>query len=631
MKRKKRAEELRQAVAGPQTLGEEEQTLRDEIYSRLELWEQECREYHDRARLMREVMRRNDPDQDPQNTPANERTLQLHTLASTVNNSVSEQMERMPEAKLIPETAELQQVADVLQDVVHYVVYNVNEFEAIHKRRMEDYFVTGTSILQVAWDPDMSYGKGDIALIRWPVEAFLWDPQAENIQDARAIMKLSWHPMSWYRDHYPDAAPYVGSEEGQHNQIGLADAQRDLGTRDEDRALLVEYWYRTYENGKYKINVAYCAGGALLIHEEDVYAHGEYPFIVDVHSTIEGQPVGEGMVGEFRAMQQYINKYQRYIDTNLRFSSKGRMLINRNSGIDRQQLADWSRDTIEGNRIIQGEDWAWLSHQPLNGMNYTMIQQMQQALAQDAGVSSVMRGQLPSDYASGKAVVALQETGSKISNLRTAGLRSNFKHAVEQILWLMSQFYDRDRVVMIAGQDGLGMTTTVNARFLFGGKGRGGATPPPPYVVQIEINNRNPMRIDQQNEMYMQAYTMAAQAQQAFPLSALFSLLNIEGKDRVLPVIRENEMIQQQMAQMQQQMEQMGAQLQQAQAENQSLRQATQDMTNSLANIRAKTGGGISARPNDPRKIAEAGPAPESEDAAIMRGREASMAGNPMA
>ena len=617
MKRKRGAQELRQAVAGPQILDEDEQALRDEVYSRLELWEQECREYHDRARTMREVYRRNDPDQDPPGTPESERTLQLHTLASTVNNSVSEQMERMPEAKLIPETPEMQEMADLLQDVVHYVIYNVNEFEQVHKRRMEDFYVTGTSIMQIAWDPDMNYGKGDIALIRWPVEAFLWDPQAEDIQDARALMKLSWHPISWYRDHYPDAAPYIGSEEGQYNRIGLADAQRDLSSRDEDRALLIEYWYRTYSKGTYRINVAYCAGGALLTHEEDVYAHGEYPFIVDAHSTIEGQPVGDGMVGEFRAMQQYINKYQKYIDTNLRFSSKGRMLVRRASGIDRQQLADWSRDTIEGDRIVQGEDWNWLAHQPLNGMNYTMIQQMQQALAQDAGVSSVMRGQLPSDYASGKAVVALQETGSKISNLRTAGLRANFRHAVEQILWLMNQLYDKDRVVMISGEDGKGIATKVNSRLLFGKKN--GATPAPPYVVQIEINNRNPMRIDQQNEMFMQAYTMAAQAQQTFPLSALFSLLNIEGKDKVLPIIRENEAYQQQMMQMQQQMEQMGMQLQQAMAENESLKEANTGMANTIADITAKATG------------SPTGGEQADEDQAMMQARDAAMQGFPMA
>lgn len=590
-KKDARAEPIEQAVTGTQALDEEQQALRDEVYARLELWEEECRPYHDKARTMREVMRRNDPDQDPPNTPAQEKTLQLHTLAATVNNSVAEQMERMPEAKLIPETPELAEVADTLQDVVHYVVYEANEFEQVHKRRMEDLFVTGTAILQVAWDPEMAHGRGDIALIRWPVEAFLWDPQAENIQDARAVMKLSWHPLSWYRDHYPDAAPYVNGEEGQHNQIGLADAQRDLGTRDEDRALLVEYWYRTYDAGRkrYKINVCYCAGGALLTEEQDVYAHGEYPFILDAHSTIEGQPVGDGMVGEFRPMMQYINKYQKYIDTNLRMSSKGRMLVRRGSGIDRQQLADWSRDTIEGNSVVMGEDWNWLAHAPLNGMTYTQIQEMSQALQQDAGVSSVMRGVLPSDYASGKAVTALQETGSKISNLRTAGLRASYRHAVEQILWLMSQFYESERVVMIAGQDGRSVAQKVSARKLFGNKGKG-VTPPPPYVVQVEINNRNPLRIDQQNEMYMQAYTMAAQAQQIFPLSTLFSLLNIEGKDRVLPAIRENEAYQQQMQEMQQQLEQMGAQLQQAQEENASLKRTTQDMAASLTG--AGRGGG---------------------------------------
>ena len=75
---------------------------------------------------------------------------------------------------------------------------------------------------------------------------------------------------------------------------------------------------------------------------------------------------------------------------------------------------------------------------------------------------------------------------------------------------------------------------------LFGHRGKG-AVEPPPYMVQIEINQKNPVRIEAMNEMYMQAYTMAAQAQQFFPLSSLFEMLNIDGKDRLLPVIRQNE------------------------------------------------------------------------------------------
>ena len=36
--------------------------------------------------------------------------------------------------------------------------------------------------------------------------------------------------------------------------------------------------------------------------------------------------------------------------------------------------------------------------------------------------------------------------------------------------------------------------------------------PVPRYVVQVEINKRNPAQIEARNQMYMQAYTMAAQA-----------------------------------------------------------------------------------------------------------------------
>ena len=604
-------EELGRIVTGEQPLSEEEKALRDEAYARLDLWERECKDYHDEAMEMRQVLRLKDPRQDVRPLRKGEEpTLQLHTLANTVYNSVAEQMERMPEVKLLPESPEMEELADQLQDVLHYIVYSVNDYDTVHRRRMEDLYTTGTAVLQVAWDPEESHGKGDVALIRWPIEAMVWDPQAEDIQDARAVMKVSWHPLSWYQAHYPDAAPYVRADEHTHNDVGMPESQREDYGQDEDRALLVEYWYRTYDARKkrYAINVAYFAGNALLEWSKDVYAHGEYPFIFDAHSYIEGVPVGTGMVGEFRSMMQYINKYAKYIDTNLRMSSKGRMLVRRESGIDRRALADWSQDMIEGNAIQQGVDWNWLQHAPLNGVTMQQMQQMQQNLQQDAGVSSVMRGVLPSDYASGKAVVALQETGSKISQLRTTSLRAGFKHAVEQMLWLIAQFYDDQRIALITGKDGQTRAVRMDMKGMFGKKGR--AVPPPPYVVQIEINNKNPLRIDQQNEMFMQAYTMAAQAQQQFPLSVLFSMLNVEGKDRILPALEAAEQQQQMMQQMAQQMEQMAGKLQAAQKENAALRRAGQQMSNTLSNIEAQ-GGMAGAEPEEEEESGMAQPEQE--------------------
>jgi len=98
-------------------------------------------------------------------------------------------------------------------------------------------------------------------------------------------------------------------------------------------------------------------------------------------------------------------------------------------------------------------------------------------------------------------------------------------------------------------------------------KPKGEVLPPPPYTVQIQVQGRNPLRVQAQNEMFIQAYTMAAQAGQDFPLTLLFELLNVDGKDKIMPVLR-------QVDQRTQQIQALMAQAQQMTAENETLKKA---------------------------------------------------------
>ena len=576
-----------------QPLSDEDKALLETIYDRLDIFEQMNRPYHDAAKECRQVLHMDDPYQDdPATAQKNgKKTLQLQTLKSTINNVVADQMLSMPEAKLMPETAEMQEAADDLQDMVHYVVYCANDFDHTQYRRCEDYYCTGTAVIQTAWDPDMNYGKGEIALIRWPLEAFLWDPTAERLDDCRAVMKVSWHPLSYYRAHWPDEGRYVGAEDGTHNNVGMTAGQEDAEhANDEKRALLIEYWWREYNANtrRYTINVAYAAGNALLYKETDVYAHGRYPFTIDVHDSVEGSLAGAGLVKELVPMMRYINRYAAYIDMNLRMSSKGRMIVRRGSGIDREALADWENDIIEGDQIEQGVAWNWVQNQPFNSMINQMMAQMQTDLKQDSGANQFTRGETTGGIVSGKAINSLIQAGGKVASMRTEQLKYGFKDMVEQIVWLIAQYYDDERVIMITGRNGR-REIHVDMKKLFGKKGKG-AVNPPPYTVEIEVSSRDPQRIANQNQMFMEAYTMSAQAQQFFPLSALFQILNLDGKDRILPVIRANETYQQQMQQMQAQMEQMGQQMEQMQQENQNLRTAVSQTSNAMAQMSARRG-----------------------------------------
>lgn len=586
----KENELIEEGYLGDQPLSEEEKDLLETIYDRLDIFEQMNRPYHEKAKDCRRILHMDDPEQDDPETVAKngKKTLQLQTLKSTINNTVADQMLSMPEAKLLPETMAMQNEADDLQDMVHHVVYCVNNFENIQYDRGEDFYCTGTAVTQIAWDADMSYGKGDIALIRWPVEAFLVDPTVDNIQDARAVMKVSWHPLSFYRSHWPEKGKYVGSDDNSHNNVGKTQDSDDHPD-DENKALLIEYWWREYsaETRRYTINVAYAAGNALLEVHKDVYAHGRYPFAIDIHDRIEGTVFGEGLVSQLVPMMRYINRYAAYADMNARMSSKARLLISESAGVDAEAISNWENDIVTTQQRVDPQALQWMQTPPFNSTIVQLMTMLQSDLKADSGANQFTRGETTGGIVSGKAINSLIQAGGKIASMRTEQLKYGFKEMVEQIIWLMAEFYDDERVMLITGRMG-NREVKIDTKKLFGKKTKG-AVNPPPYTVQIEVSSRDPQRIANQNQMFMEAYTMAAQAQQFFPLSSLFQMLNLDGKDKILPVIQANEHYQEQMMQLQQQVQDMGAQIEDLKNRNVNLTKAGNAMRNTLASIGAQS------------------------------------------
>lgn len=539
-----------------QPLSEKERNIVEEAYSRLAIWRAGDEEMHERAKEARQILLLQDPKQDAPNTKDRKRTIQLQTLKSTFNNCMADQMDNMPEAMMLPEREELVEVAEDMTDTVRYVMA-ANDYETVHRMRVEDFLATGTAITQIAWDESMDAGRGNVAVIRWPIEAFLWDPGAENLQDARALFKVCWHPMSWYEQHYPDVCKYISPDARASYGLATPKSQEIVSAEDEESALLLEYWYRLYDVKKkrYEINVAYLAGRALLSLHENVYSHGMYPFVADVYTRIEGLPVGDGLVQEIAPMMRYVNRYMAYTDMNLRMASKGRLLMRRDSGIDKETLADWSNDIIEGDKVAP-EDVHWLQNAPFTGMITAQMLQLQTDIKQDSGQNQFVRGEVTGGVTSGSAISALQEAGGKIARLRTNALNQGFKKIVEQVMWLISQFYDKERVLYITGDRQRPHQVQASPEHLFG-KRKGQALPPPPYSVQVQVQRRNPLRIQAQNDLYIQAYTMAAQSGAFFPLTTLFELLMVDGKDRIMPILRENDQTQQLIQGLQQQVEQL--------------------------------------------------------------------------
>ena len=539
---------------GEQPLTDEEKALKEEAYGRLETWAPLIKKQHDEADTARLIYRMKDPGQNP---GANERQiLQLQTLRSTLDNCIADQMDNMPDVLLIPQRVELTSMASDMNNTVKFIMEQ-NNHVAFHEARSREFLTTGTAMTQIMWDENMNYGKGDISVSCFPMESVVWDPAAEDVQDARAIIKLSWHPLSWYTEHYPEQAKYIAGDEDDHGEIAMSSLVASIRDELEDRALLMEYWYRRFNAKKkrYTINVAFFAGGALLGVYTDVYAHGMYPFVFDVYSRVKGSMVGEGMCAELVPMMRYINRYADYIDTNLRYSSKARMLTRRGNGIDQRQLADWDQNIVEGDDISEEQGVRWFETKPFTGAATQQMLQFQNDMKMDSGQSQFSRGEVTGGVDAASAIQLLQNAGSKITRLHTQTLNAGFKKIVEQILWLVAEFYDDERSALINGVHDTPQEVNMSAAHLMGEKRKAGSLEPPPYTVEIKVQRLNPAAVQAQNDLFIQAYTMAAEHGQVFPLTALFTLLNVDGKEKVLPVLQEVDTMTQQVNQMAQENE----------------------------------------------------------------------------
>jgi hypothetical protein len=330
----------------------------------------------------------------------------------------------------------------------------------------------------------------------------------------------------------------VQAEDNSHNNVGIPVSQNDIENGDEGRAMMMEYWYRRYDAKKrrYSINVAYFAGRALLLTKENVYAHGKYPFVVDAMTPIEGMPVGEGMIQELVPMMRYINRYIHYLDENIRMSASAKLLIDERAGVSPEDMADMSKRIVTAKNM---GDWtpAWLQTSPLTSVATGQLLHLQSDLKQDSGQNQFSRGETAGGVTAFSAIDALQAAGAKITRLRTQTLNQGFQQIVDQVLWLLSEFYTDERTRMITGKDGAARQIDMSAEKLFGERGKG-ALPPPPYTVQVQVQRRNPLRIQAMNDMAIQAYSMAAQSGAYFPLSVLFEIIDFDGKDRIMPTLR---------------------------------------------------------------------------------------------
>jgi len=471
-----------------------------------------------------------------------------NTLNSCADNVIADQIDNMPEAKLIPEREETAKSAEEMTDVVSFVLYQ-SGWPGKYQRLMEDAVVTGTGVCEVFWDEEADEGEGMVSVLAWHPEDFYPDPAVEDLQDGRACFKATRTTVSWVTEHYPLSRGYV--QEDRYAR------EEEAEENDPDaRVTLIEYWYKRYDAQakKNRVHMALMAGGALLYSTEydygtaregefaqGVYAHGKYPFTMFKYRNVWRQPFGTGLIHDYREIQHTIDRYIKYIDDNARQSSVQRLFIRKGSGINPDEIADMSRVIVEWEGSDIREVMQPVQASPINGQVYQMMQYLCDTMKQDSGQNQFTRGEGGMGVTAARAIEALQSAGGKITRWHTELFKEAFREMVEQILWVMSEYLTPGRTLRIVG--GWDQAGSMQERIveLLAPDRQGDSLPRPAYTVRVQTQKNTPGQIQEANEFLLKCAEICAQYGQPLPPQSVIGLMEgYRTKGSVLRAVEEN-------------------------------------------------------------------------------------------
>lgn len=495
---------------------------------------------HERIRRNRAIHELRDP-------LAGEHEPQLPVLLSTIQSKIADQMDNMPEAVLTPESPGMQEYAEDATDLVRWV-FDRNYFDGMYPRLAEDYYVAGCAVMQIHWDEDMDGGDGNVRLMRVPPDYLTWDPAARDLQDCRAIFKTAFHPRGWYVEHYPDAGRYVGGDD-------YSDPDRPTDTPRDESVMLLEAWWREYDaqSETYRVHVSHMAGRALLYDSrtdfpQGVYAHGRYPFEMCTYRDAVGTLAGRSCVEDFVELNRSANRMSKYIDWATRFAARPKLILGQGLELrDEQEITRADRQIVHVDGMVSNNNLVWMPTPQLPPAAYQMMQWSVDALKQESGQNQFARGEGGMGVTAASAIQSLQEAGAKSSRMESQRLADMYRRAVEQVLWLMGQFYELPRIVMITGKS----DSPYAAEVILAGRMMltEAMDMHPAYRVNTQIRRRNPLRVESENQLILQLYEMSARSGQPLPVTSVLELLQVDGKERILPRMQEAQQQQAQTAQ----------------------------------------------------------------------------------
>jgi len=370
--------------------------------------------------------------------------------------------------------------AKTMTELKEFIFYkNILSMERIKFLRW--FFLYGTGIWHIYWDPDWRGGRGPNRWegdIRWKaLHPLMLIPDArckEDINEGNRCHKRVWHTLEELQQKYPHLADQLQEETMDETDDMLLDMQTDAEGFDdsaykEDQLPVIETWYTGEpmipdESGQtgYGLHVIWWAGEnqqIYLKHTNYIYFDPEettkFPFIVRQCYPRENSIWGYGEAYFLKNPQIIRNKTAEIIIEGHMHQAVGQTYYDQSALSPKQKRIVQTKGTLPG---------MWFEVQNINGIKReysknipsTLLTEMDRnrsVMESIIGRFDISQGRTPGSITAFKAIAELSARAQVRLRIKEKAIESSYEEGGMYVNRLIEKFYTERRKFRIMGKD----------------------------------------------------------------------------------------------------------------------------------------------------------------------------------
>ncbi len=376
-------------------------------------------------------------------------------MFNVIANKHADAMDNFPEPNILPRALDDEKDAKTLSSIIP-VILERNDFEKTYSNAWYYKLRHGFVPYGVTWNTSAADGLGDIEISEIDALNIFWEKGISDIQKSRNLFITNLVDTDILEAEYPQFAGKFSSGTG--FDIKRYDESIDLSKK----SLVVDWYYKKYQNGKSVLHFVKFSGEAVLFATENeeeyretgLYEHGKYPVVFDVLYPLPASPIGFGMIAITKSPQLYIDKLDSVLLENAVLHARPRYFTSRADGVNEEEFLDVSRQLVHVEGGVSDDRLKPIEVPSVGSYAMNMLQQKIQEMKETSSNNDATNGSGASGVTSGAAISALQEAGNKQSRDMISASYRTYREICFLVIELIRQFYDEARSFRITGADG---------------------------------------------------------------------------------------------------------------------------------------------------------------------------------